>query len=63
MSQFGAPAEQYDRFIAAKRAGQSTQQALQSIGEDPLASTTSPFPTRRTEHNFNPAGTAGGAGS
>jgi cytochrome c oxidase subunit 2 len=55
--------DKYDRFIAAKRAGQSTQQALQSIGEDPLASTTSPFPTRRTEQNFNPAGTAGGAGS
>ncbi|GIF53527.1 cytochrome c oxidase subunit 2 [Asanoa ferruginea] len=53
----------YDKFLAAKQAGQSTQQALQSIGQDPLASTTSPFPTRRDQSNFNPGGTAAGTGS
>lgn len=53
--------DDYDRFIAAKRDGQSTQQALESIGQDPLASTTSPFPTDRTDQNFG--GTAAGSGS
>ncbi|MDG4827182.1 cytochrome c oxidase subunit II [Asanoa sp. WMMD1127] len=55
--------DQYDQFLAAKQAGQSTQAALQSIGQDPFASTTSPFPTRRTQQNFNPTGAGAGAGS
>ena len=55
--------DDYDAFIAAKRSGQSTQQALESIGQDPLATTTSPFPTRRNEANFNPSGAGAGTGS
>ncbi|MFD0785400.1 cytochrome c oxidase subunit II [Micromonospora azadirachtae] len=47
--------EKYDQFLAAKRDGKTTQEALSAIGEDPYAQTTEPFETRRTEHNFNPA--------
>ncbi|MBF9127425.1 cytochrome c oxidase subunit II [Plantactinospora sp. S1510] len=47
--------EEYDRFIAAKQAGQSTQDALVSIGESPLAQTTKPFDTRRDVNNFGNA--------
>ncbi|BCL13057.1 aa3-type cytochrome oxidase subunit II [Micromonospora sagamiensis] len=55
--------EEYDRFLAAKRDGRSTQEALQSIGEEPYATTTQPFETRRTESNFNnAAGTPAGVG-
>ncbi|MEO3747391.1 cytochrome c oxidase subunit II [Plantactinospora sp. B5E13] len=54
--------DEYDRFIAAKRAGQSTQDALTSIGEAPLATTTKPFDTRRDVNNFGNA-SAAGAGS
>ncbi len=36
---------QYDQFIAAKKAGKSTPEALQSIGEAPFATTTHPFNT------------------
>ncbi|MFG1952542.1 cytochrome c oxidase subunit II [Micromonospora sp. NPDC048830] len=50
--------EKYDRFLAAKRDGKSTQEALSAIGEDPYAKTTKPFDTRRDKSNFNPA-TAG----
>ncbi|MEU4677983.1 cytochrome c oxidase subunit II [Micromonospora sp. NPDC023737] len=53
--------EKYDQFLAAKRDGKTTQEALSAIGEDPYAQTTEPFETRRTEHNFNPA--PAGAGS
>jgi cytochrome c oxidase subunit II len=41
--------EEYDRFIAAKRAGQSTPDALRSIGEEPYAVTTHPFDTDRAK--------------
>ncbi|HEX5596370.1 MAG TPA: cytochrome c oxidase subunit II, partial [Micromonosporaceae bacterium] len=44
--------EKYKRFIEAKKAGQSTQEALASIGEEPLAKTTKPFDTRRDLQNF-----------
>ncbi|MFY1672353.1 cytochrome c oxidase subunit II [Plantactinospora sp. WMMB334] len=47
--------EAYDRFIEAKRAGQSTQDALVAIGEEPLAQTTRPFDTRRDVNNFGNA--------
>jgi cytochrome c oxidase subunit II len=50
--------ENYEAFLAAKQDGQTTQEALVSIGEDPLATTTSPFDDRRDEANFrNTAGT------
>ncbi|MFY1686975.1 cytochrome c oxidase subunit II [Plantactinospora sp. WMMB782] len=47
--------DEYDRFIEAKRAGQSTQDALAAIGEAPLATTTKPFETRRDVNNFGNA--------
>jgi cytochrome c oxidase subunit 2 len=40
--------EQYAQFIAAKKAGKSTPEALQAIGQAPLATTTHPFNTDRT---------------
>ncbi|WP_329102642.1 cytochrome c oxidase subunit II [Micromonospora sp. NBC_01699] len=51
--------EEYDQFLAAKKAGQSTQDALTAIGEDPLATTTEPFKTRRDENNFNKTSATG----
>ena len=39
--------EQYTQFIAAKKAGKTTPEALSAIGEKPLAQTTTPFPTKR----------------
>jgi cytochrome c oxidase subunit 2 len=41
--------DEYDRFLAAKRDGMSTPQALSSIGEEPFATTTTPFETRREQ--------------
>lgn len=41
--------EQFERFLAAKQAGQSTPEALAAIGEEPYATTTSPIPTDRTD--------------
>jgi len=41
--------ENYDRFLAAKRDGASTPDALAAIGEEPLAETTEPFETKRTQ--------------
>lgn len=41
----------YAAFIAAKRNGMSTPDALASIGQAPLATTTHPFPTDRTTNN------------
>jgi len=55
--------EKYDQFIAAKQDGRSTQEALTAIGEDPYATTTEPFDTRRTDANFNPDKSATGSGS
>ena len=40
--------ERYDSFIQNKKAGMSTPDALRAIGEEPLATTTHPFPTQRT---------------
>jgi cytochrome c oxidase subunit 2 len=49
--------EKFDQFLEAKRDGATTQQALTQIGEEPLATTTKPFPTKRDVANFNaPAG-------
>jgi cytochrome c oxidase subunit II len=45
--------EKYTRFIAAKSAGQTTPQALTTIGESPLATTTAPFPTKREADKAN----------
>ncbi|NJC83463.1 cytochrome c oxidase subunit II [Planosporangium mesophilum] len=36
--------EKYERFIAARKQGMSTPEALQSIGEKAFATTTTPFP-------------------
>jgi cytochrome c oxidase subunit 2 len=55
--------EKYDQFLAAKRAGKSTPDALTAIGENPLATKTQPFDTKRNENNFNNASSAVGAGS
>jgi cytochrome c oxidase subunit II len=55
--------ENFDRFLAAKQGGASTQEALTSIGEEPYAVTTTPFETRRTDSNFNPDSAPAGAGS
>ncbi|GGL97132.1 MULTISPECIES: aa3-type cytochrome oxidase subunit II [Micromonospora] len=55
--------ERYDQFLAAKQDGQSTQQALEAIGEEPYAQTTKPFDTRRTTSNFNPDNAPAGAGN
>jgi cytochrome c oxidase subunit II len=43
--------ERYAQFIAAKSAGQTTPEALTAIGEEPLATTTAPFPTKRNADN------------
>jgi cytochrome c oxidase subunit 2 len=45
--------EKFDQFIEAKRDGATTQEALTQIGEEPLATTTKPFPTKRDVANFN----------
>ena len=39
--------EKFEQFLAAKAAGKSTPEALAAIGEEPLATTTEPFPTKR----------------
>ncbi|GAB3811683.1 aa3-type cytochrome oxidase subunit II [Micromonospora zhanjiangensis] len=51
--------DKYDQFMAAKTAGKSTQEALQSIGEDPFATKTHPFDTKRNDRNFNKTSAAG----
>ena len=40
--------DKYEQFLAQKAAGKTTAEALQTIGEDPLAVTTVPFPSKRT---------------
>jgi cytochrome c oxidase subunit 2 len=40
--------EQFDQFLAAMQQGASTQDALRAIGENPVATTTFPFETKRT---------------
>jgi len=52
--------EKFDQFLAAKIEGKSTQEALAMIGEEPLAVTTSPFPTKRDANNFNPSDPSAG---
>ena len=42
------------QFLAAKRTGMSTPQALQSIGEQPYATTTFPFDTSPTANTATP---------
>jgi cytochrome c oxidase subunit II len=41
--------EKYDQFLAAKEDGMSTPEALTSIGEEPYATTSEPFPTQRVQ--------------
>ncbi len=48
--------EKFDQFLTAKKAGQSTQEALTAIGENPYAVTTKPFDTRRGTHSWNQGG-------
>lgn len=55
--------EKYEQFLAAKKAGKSTQEALTAIGQKPYAETTEPFDTRRTKSNFNPTDASAGTGS
>jgi cytochrome c oxidase subunit 2 len=43
--------ENYDRFIAARKQGLSTPDALKSIGEQPFATTTHPFNTDPTSRS------------
>jgi cytochrome c oxidase subunit 2 len=52
--------ERYEQFLDAKRDGASTQEALAQIGEEPLATTTKPFETKRDVANWNPSGTTTG---
>ncbi|GGR80620.1 cytochrome c oxidase subunit II [Micromonospora fulviviridis] len=55
--------EKYEQFLAAKKDGKSTQDALSAIGENPYATETVPFKTRRNTANFNPSDATAGAGS
>jgi cytochrome c oxidase subunit 2 len=52
----------FDQFLAAKKAGQSTPQALTAIGEPAYATTTQPFDTRRGTHSWNQGGDSVAAG-
>ncbi len=55
--------EKYEQFLAAKKAGKSTQEALTAIGEKPYSEKTEPYDTRRTKNNFNPTNASAGTGS
>jgi cytochrome c oxidase subunit 2 len=44
---------EFDQYIAARKAGQSTQDALTAIGQSPYATKTSPFNTRRQANTWN----------
>jgi cytochrome c oxidase subunit 2 len=48
--------DKFEQFLQAKRDGATTQEALSAIGEEPLATQTEPFETKRTVSNFNPSG-------
>ena len=55
--------ERFEQFLAAKTGGQSTQQAMATIGftgEQSFATTTAPFESRRNGAGWNQATTAGG---
>jgi cytochrome c oxidase subunit 2 len=41
--------DKYEAFIAARKQGMSTPEALASIGEKPLATTTHPFTTDQNQ--------------
>ncbi len=50
--------ERFQQFLAAKQAGQSTQDAMATIGftgDQRFAITTQPFETRRSTQSFNPS--------
>ncbi|MFG1658690.1 cytochrome c oxidase subunit II [Micromonospora chersina] len=55
--------QKYEQFLAAKKDGKSTQEALKAIGEPEYATETVPFKTRRNTANFNPSDATAGAGS
>ena len=44
-------ADVYDKYLAARESGQTNADALQSVGEPPLAETTNPFDTNRTRRS------------
>ncbi len=48
--------EQFDQFLDAKQDGQTTQQAMVTIGEEPYATTTEPMETRRQADSWNQSG-------
>jgi cytochrome c oxidase subunit II len=55
--------QKFQQYLAAKQAGQSTQEAMATIGftgDQAFAVTTQPFDTRRTTHNWNQPATAAG---
>lgn len=52
--------EQYQQFLAARQQGQSTPEALSTIGEEPFATTTDPFKTQRQAAGAVGATTVGG---
>ncbi len=54
-------ADDFEKFIAAKKAGMTTAQALTEIGQTPYATTTHPFDTGRGQLTRVP-GSGGGAG-
>jgi len=43
----------FDKYLAARKAGSTTQQALTAIGEQPTATTTEPLNTRRQANSWN----------
>jgi len=48
--------EKFDQFLQAKKSGSTTQQALQTIGENPYATQTQPMNTRRHTDSWNQSG-------
>jgi cytochrome c oxidase subunit 2 len=48
--------QQFDDFLEAKQDGQTTQQAMVTIGEEPFATTTEPMETRRQADSWNQSG-------
>lgn len=48
--------QQFDQFLEAKQEGKSTPEALTAIGEEPYATTTAPFDTRREQAGQQGAG-------
>ena len=51
--------DKYDAYIAARRTGMGTPEALRSIGQPPLAVTTHPFDTRGGLNAVDRAGAGG----